>query len=328
MMIMKKTIFAAVLATMAFFSLSRCSKDNSEKQVVIYSNADDEAVVSIKKALDENGFAEKYIFQSFGSSELGGKLFAEGTDIEADLVTMSSFYLVSAQQTNNMFADLTFKTNSLASYPSYYTPILAIQGAIFVNTKLMSEMNLPMPSSIKDLGNPAYANWISVVDPMGSTTAWLMVQALISAYGESSAKEALSAIYKNAGPHLELSGSGPIKKVRAGEVALGLGLRHQAVADKAKGLPIDYIDPAEGNFSLTESVAVIDKGSKTNPMAMQIAECIILNARKYIINDYPVILYDRESISSENMASNPKDFEQPLTTDLLKQHQAISESCK
>ena len=35
-------------------------------------------------------------------------MLAEGTDIEADLVTMSSFYLESAQEQNHMFLDLTF----------------------------------------------------------------------------------------------------------------------------------------------------------------------------------------------------------------------------
>ena len=45
-------------------------------------------------------------------------------------------------------------------------------------------------------------------------------------------------------------------------MAIGFGLRQQAVADKLKGLPIDFVDPTEGNFSLTESIAVIDKGDK------------------------------------------------------------------
>ena len=39
-----------------------------------------------------------------------------------------------------------------------------------------------------------------------------------------------------------------LSKVRAGEVAVGFGLRHQAVADKEDGLPIDYVDPTEGKF--------------------------------------------------------------------------------
>ena len=76
--------------------------------VVIYSNADDEAVEAMKSALDENGYQGKYIMQTFGTSELGGKLLAEGTDLEADLITMSTFYVESAQEKNDMFCDLEF----------------------------------------------------------------------------------------------------------------------------------------------------------------------------------------------------------------------------
>ena len=324
---MKKIrLFTALFACVAL--LSGCSKKNqAEKQVIIYSNADDEAVVSVKKALDENGFAGKYIFQSFGTSELGGKLFAEGSDIEADLVTMSSFYIESAQQMNNMFKDLTFQADSTVAHPAFYTPLLALQGAVIVNTKLLNEDKIPCPKSIKDLGNPEYKNLVSVVDPMGSTTAWLMVQALISEYGENGSKQALTAIYKNAGPHLELSGSGPIKKIRSGEVAAGFGLRHQAVRDKKAGLPIDFVDPVEGNFSLTESVAVINK-KKYNPLAMEMAECIIKNARANIIKDYPVVLYKGETVDPENQATNSKVFPETLTTELLRKHQELSESCK
>lgn len=70
--------------------------------MVIYSNADDEAITAMKNALDSNGYAGKYVMQSFGTSELGGKLLAEGSNLEADLVTMSTFYLQSAQDTNQM----------------------------------------------------------------------------------------------------------------------------------------------------------------------------------------------------------------------------------
>lgn len=322
-----KKIFVAAITTAVFFATG-CSKSSVAKQVVIYSNADDEAVVSVKKALDTNGFEGKYIFQSFGTSELGGKLFAEGTDIEADLITMSSFYIESAQSMNDMFLPLAFETKKINATPDFYTPLLAIQGAVIYNSDLISKYNLPVPSSIKDIGNNEYKDLVSVVDPMGSTTAWLMVQALVSEYGESGTKDVLKAIYKNAGPHLEPSGSGPIKKIRSGEVAVGFGLRHQAVRDKKKGLPIDYVDPVEGNFTLTESVAVINKGKKTNPLAMEIAKCIIENSRSDIIKDYPVVLYEGESVEEENRATNSKTFAQPLTTELLKSHQQISESVK
>lgn len=251
---------ALVLVAGTGYVVAGSGKDGSNHtdQVVIYSNADDEAVAAMKSALDGNGYEGQYIFQTFGTSELGGKLLAEGADIEAD---------------------------------------------------------------------PVYKDQISVTDIKSSSTAWLLIQAVVSEYGEDGAAEVLSGIYENAGPHIEDSGSGPIKKVRSGEVALGFGLRHQAVADKNEGMPIDYVDPTEGNFSLTESVAVVDKGENSNDLAMEMAECIIKNGREELQKTYPNALYEGETTDEANQSAYPKKFPEPLTAQLLEEHQKLSESC-
>lgn len=323
----RKTVMGmAALLIAVSISAAGCSK--KQEQVVIYSNADEEAVEAMKQALDNNGYQGKYILQSFGTSELGGKLLAEGSNLEADMVTMSSFYLESAQDQNQMFRDLTFETEALEEYPDYYAPITKQEGALIVNTQMMKEQNLDMPASIKDLAKPEYAGLISVTDIKSSSTAWLMLQALISEYGEDGASEVLAGIYQNAGPHVESSGSAPLKKVRAGEVAVGFGLRHQAVADKKAGLPIDYVDPAEGNFSLTESVAVLEKGEKTNPLAMEMAECLIKNGRSLLIETYPLPIYEGEKSEPSNTSANPRVFPERLTVELLEKHKQISENSK
>lgn len=296
--------------------------------MIIYSNADDEAVEAMKNTLDENGYEGQYVFQTFGTSELGGKLLAEGTNVEADMVTMSTFYVDSAQEQNEMFKDLEFDVDTIDEFPSYCAPITAQEGTIIVNTEVLEENGLPMPASLKDLANPEYEGFISVTDIASSSTAWLLIQGLISEYGEDGAKEVLTGIYKNAGDHIEDSGSTPLEKVRAGEVALGFGLRQQAVADKADGLPIDYVDPAEGTFSLTESVAVVDKGDESKDKAMEMAQCIIENGREELQSYYPLALYNGEETDAENKSANPKVFSEPLTVDLLEQHQALSEECK
>ena len=124
---MKKAAAACLagIMTLSAFALTGCSGGNSgaAKEVVIYSNADDEAVEAMKNALDGNGYEGKYMFQTFGTAELGGKLLAEGKNIEADMITMSSFYLDSAQEQNQMFLDLTFDAKPLAETSSFYTPI-------------------------------------------------------------------------------------------------------------------------------------------------------------------------------------------------------------
>lgn len=301
----------------------------SSKQTVIYTNADDEAILAMENALKAGGFEGRYIVQNFGTSELGGKLLAEGKNIEADLVTMSSYYLDSAQAEHSMFRDLTFTPKTLATFPSFYAPITAQEGAIIVNTEVLKAENLPMPTSLKDLADPVYSNMISVTDINSSSTAWLLVQAIADAYGtEEDGKAVLTGIFKNAGPHVESSGSAPLKKARAGEVAIGFGLRHQAVADQLKGLPIQYVDPTEGNFSLTESVAVVDKDAATSDVAMQMAQCIIENARAELIQTYPNALYEGETATSENKSQYPRTFGEPLTVELLREHTAFSDAAR
>lgn len=305
-----------------------CSS-SSDGKVVIYSNADEEVQNSIKKALDDNGYKDQYILQTFGTSELGGKIIAEGTNIEADLITMSSYYVDSAQKQNNMFVDLTFDKKTLnQNIPSYSTPLLSIEGTIILNTTLMQEKGLSKPTSIKDLAKPEYAGNISIVDMSGSSTGWLLVQSLISEYGEDEAKTILTGIMKNAGPHLESSGSGPIKKARAGEVAIAFGLRHQAVADKEKGLPIDYVDPSEGNFALVESIAVIKKEDEKVKKAMEMAECIVNKARTGILENYPITLYEGEKTDTNKVSAKTLNFNETLTVELLDKHLKLSNECK
>ena len=113
---MRKSLACCLTAAAAVSLLAGCSSaggsaSGSDEQVVIYSNADDEALTAIKNALDSNGYEGKYIVQGFGTSELGGKLLAEGKNLEADLVTMSTFYLQSAQDANSMFLPLDFEVN-------------------------------------------------------------------------------------------------------------------------------------------------------------------------------------------------------------------------
>ena len=118
-------IVAVMAGGITTFTVAGAQGNEGEEKVVIYSNADDEAVECMKAALDENGYKGQYILQTFGTSELGGKLLAEGENIEADLITMSTFYVDSAQKEQKMFLDLTFE----------------------VNTQMMKENNLPMPAS-------------------------------------------------------------------------------------------------------------------------------------------------------------------------------------
>ena len=108
---------------------------------------------------------------------------------------------------------------------------------MIVNTSVLKEKQLPVPSSLKELANPKYKGLISIPDIKASSTGWLLVQALLDTYGEEDGKEILTAILDNVGPHLESSGSGPLKKVRSGRSALpsDCGIRHLRI--RKRGFP-------------------------------------------------------------------------------------------
>lgn len=324
---MNKLIKMGLVLSCFLVLISGCSKEEA-KEVVIYSNADEEAQIAIEKALDENGFKGQYILQTFGTNELGGKLLGEGTSLEADMITMSSYYIDSAQKENEMFGTLDLSFSPLQKTKKYQLPMLSIEGSLIINTQELEKANLPKPTSIKDLANPIYEGKISVVDIAGSSTGWLLVQAVLDNYEEKEAKEILSGIIKNAGPHLETSGSGPLKKARAGEVAIAFGLRHQAVADKESGLPIDYIDPIEGNYVLVESIAILKKSDEKTALTKEMAKCIVGNARKDILENYPIPLYEGEVADATRISAKRNTFPKPLTTQLLKEHLNLFEECR
>lgn len=103
---------------------------NQSPEVVIYSNADEESRLAMQDALDRAGFSGQYIFSSFSTSELGGKIMAEGGNIEADVITASTYYLESAQQAHRMFAPLSFTFHALEKTPGFCAPLTAQEGAI------------------------------------------------------------------------------------------------------------------------------------------------------------------------------------------------------
>ena len=112
----------------------------------------------------------------------------------------------SAQEDQSIFQPLNFEYTLLDSNEQrdYCAPITSQEGTIIVNTQVLEENGLDMPTCLKDLTDPQYKDMISVTDIKSSSTAWLLIQALVSEYGEDGAKEVLTGIYENAGPHIEV----------------------------------------------------------------------------------------------------------------------------
>ena len=213
-------IVAVMAGGITTFTVAGSQGNEGEEKVVIYSNADDEAVECMKAALDENGYKGQYILQTFGTSELGGKLLAEGENIEADLITMSTFYVDSAQKEQKMFLDLTFE----------------------VNTQMMKENNLPMPASLKDLvseygeegAKEVLTESVAVVDKQEKTNekAMDMARCIIEKGREKLLEYYPNALY--AGETTDSANQSANPKVFEEPLTVELLERHQALSESCK----------------------------------------------------------------------------------------------
>lgn len=324
-----KIIMTAILcAVLLYFSFVGFGA--SSNKIIIQTNADEEAIASMKQALDTHGYRGEYLIQPQSTSELGGKIMAEGKHLDADIVTQASYYLESAQQEHDMFVPLSNRMSKyeINSYPNYMAPMLGNMGSLFVNTEALKEKGLLIPHSIKDLTKPQYKNEISFPNIMDSSTGWLLIQGVINDYGEEEGGRILKQLVINAGPHVESSGSGPLKKVQSGEASIGAGLRNQAIDAEKEGQPIKHIDPTEGNFSLTEAAAVVKKGGKRQQKAEQMVEVIQKYGRKDLLKEYPVPLYEGETVDAEMKPKRPETWPKALTVDVLDKHQTIFNDAK
>ncbi|WP_436854292.1 extracellular solute-binding protein [Staphylococcus caeli] len=316
-------IVALVLLYFSYFGLG-----SSTDKVVISTNADEEAIAVMEQSLDNHGYKGEYIIQPQSTAELGGKMMAEGTNIEADIVTQATYYLESAQKEHHMFKNIKHHKTTNDKYPDYITPLLGNMGSVFINTEALKDRGLKAPKSIKDLTKPEYKNQVAMPNVIDSSTGWLVIQSILDQYGKQDGQKILTQLLNNVGPHLESSGSGPLKKVESGEAAIGIGLRAQAIDAEKSGKPIRHIDPQEGNFSLVEAAAVVNKGGEKERKAEAMVQIIQKYGREDLLKQYPVPLYKGESVSKAQQPKYPKKWNGRLTIDLLDQHQEIFKKAK
>lgn len=90
-------------------------------------------------------------------------------------------------------------------------------------------------------------------------------------------------------------------------------------------MPIDFGEPSEGTYVLSESLAVIDKGEATNLLAEEMLNVIVKEDRADLLQFYPSKLYETDDLSRGKTAKNPKVFPEPLTPDLLRKHASLVE---
>ncbi|WID96728.1 putative 2-aminoethylphosphonate ABC transporter substrate-binding protein [Bosea vestrisii] len=152
--------------------------------------------------------------------------------------------------------------------PYTWTGMDAYLGVVCYNT--VEAKGVAVPTSWKDLLNPAFKGKIVMPHPASSGTGYLMVAGWLQSMGEAEGWKFMDGLHENIAAYLH-SGSAPCVQAARGERTIGLALDMRGAAEKSKGAPIEVVIPKEGVGWEMEASAIV-KGSKNLALAKKIAD--------------------------------------------------------
>lgn len=129
-----------------------------------------------------------------------------------------------------------------------------------VNTKLLKENNLTMPTSWMDLTKPEYKGLIQIASPQSSGTAYTALATFVQIWGEDEAFAYLAKLHQNVGQYTK-SGSAPGKAAARGETLIGIGFLHDHAKQIKNGFPLELVVPSEGTGYEIGGLSII-KGAR------------------------------------------------------------------
>lgn len=272
--------------------------------VLAHSGGQESIVVCTSLEQFRNDVLQEMISQQFPqynvivmympTGKAAAKIYAEGVGTEVDiLVGLETGYL-------NKIKDHLEDISGISRIP--YTEGLTPEdngnlwttwdrqaGAIIVNREILAKYGLEAPQTYADLLKPEYKGLIAMPDPKSSGTGYFFYKNWVNVWGDEATLAYVDQLYGNLKQFTE-SGSGPIKLLKQGEVAIGLALTFQAVSEINEGQPFDIIFPPEGSpFSLT-GTAMID-GRREKEGVEEVYDFIV----------HTFLQYDKEHFSPEQI---------------------------
>ena len=291
---MKKILIALIVCSILLIGVTTVKNDNS---IIIYSCQEQFRNEELQRQLNEQ-FPDLDVFVMYmPTAKAAAKLSIEGKDTDADMIVgLEGAYM---DKVENLMAD-----GHEYSHLEYMDDMKTDKnyliwerqaGSVIINKTILEKENLPIPKTYEDLLSPQYKNLIAMPDPKSSGTGVFFLKSLINSMGEEHAFEYIDKLAENVKLFTE-SGSGPVKLLIQGEVAIGLGLTFQAVNEINNGNNFEILEPEFGSpYSLT-TVGLVD-GREKDPDIIRVFE--------FLVNDYMV--YDKMYGSPEQVLKNQKN---------------------
>ncbi|MBQ9118304.1 MAG: extracellular solute-binding protein [Clostridia bacterium] len=294
---MKKILAVLIAITLLFTGLA---VSRGKDSIVICSSAEqfrnDDMAAQLKKEFPDKDIIVMYM----PTGKAAAKIFSEGEDTEIDIVVgLETGYM-------NKIADYLDDISGITEleYLDDLKPETVDNkwlvwekqaGAIVYNQSVLSKNKLSKPESYEDLLKPEYQGLVAMPDPKSSGTGYFFYKNWVNEWGEDGALEYVDKLHGNLKQFTE-SGSGPIKLLRQGEIAVGLALTFQAVNESNSGQPLKWVFPEEGSpYSLTGTSII--KGRRKNKDVEEVFS--------YIANQ--ALVHDKEEYSPEEIYKGQKN---------------------
>lgn len=286
---MKKVLIILLLVTVLFTVLA----DHGGKEtIVICASSEQYRNDALQEQLSEQFPQHNIIVMYMSTGKAAAKVYAEGPATEIDmLVGLETGYLHKISGNLENISGLSripyMEGITPADNDDLWVTWERQAGAIIVNRDILAKYGLEAPATYEDLLKPEYKGLIAMPDPKSSGTGYFFYKNWVNLWGTEQALNYVDALYGNLKQFTE-SGSGPIKLLRQGEVAIGLALTFQAVSEINEGQPFDIIYPPEGSpYSLTGTAILAGHREKEG----------VEEVYDYIIHEF--LIYDKEQFSPE-----------------------------
>ncbi len=218
--------------------------------ITVYTALEEEEVAGYVAAAEEALPDIELNVLRLSTGKLGARILAEADNPQADVIwgwavtammdprildMLESYKAEGVEVLGDAFRD---------PQDRWFAPI-GYMGAFCVNTARLKDKGLPMPSSWKDLEDPAFKDEILMPDPNSSGTGYLHVNAVLQSMGEEAGWAQLEAVDPNMAQYTS-SGSKPCKSARVGEYTVGISLAFTAMQSIEEGYPLAMVFPEGG----------------------------------------------------------------------------------
>ena len=281
---MKKIIALCLVFVALCTGLAFKSRKNADT-IVIYTSTEDYNMELLEKRLNEVFPKYDIVVEYVSTSNIASKIIEEGSSSECDIIFQQDYGYLDMMVEKGVLADISneyntslFMEDMLGENKNYIVPTTRNGGAVIINKNVLKEKGIKKPTSYNDLLKPEFNGLVTMPNPKTSSTGYMFYLSLVNAWGEEAALKYFDGFKKNATIRFTTSGSGPVNKLKEGEVAVGFGMTAQAVEIINGGhdeLEVVFFNEGSPVSFLGTSVV---KGKETNIEVMEVLD--------YIINSY------------------------------------------